>query len=65
MGAQRGRLSKEIDELRKLIADKDRQLASEKFMSGAPAHVVESLRAKRGEYLAQLEKSQAALNDLR
>ncbi|MGD0436323.1 MAG: valine--tRNA ligase [Bryobacteraceae bacterium] len=65
VGAQRGRLSKEIDELRKLIADKDRQLASEKFMSGAPAHVVESLRAKRGEYLAQLEKSQAALNDLR
>lgn len=62
--AQRGRLAKEIEELEKLIADKDRQLASEKFLSGAPAHVVDSLRSKRGEYVAQLEKSRAALNDL-
>ncbi len=62
--AQRGRLSKEIEQLEKLIADKDRQLTNEKFLSSAPAHVVESLRAKRGEYVAQLEKSQTALQDL-
>src|ERR1700730_267284 len=61
---QRSRLEKEIEELQKLIADKDRQLANDKFLNGAPAHVVDSLRAKRAEYLAQLEKSQTALNNL-
>jgi len=63
-GAQRGRLAKEIEQLEKLIADKDRQLANDKFLSSAPAHVVDSLRAKRGDYVAQLEKSRAVLNDL-
>ena len=63
--AQRGRLAKEIEQLQKLIADKDRQLANDKFLSSAPAHVVDSLRAKRAEYVAQLEKSRAVLNDLR
>ena len=62
--AQRGRLAKEIDQLQKLIVDKDRQLANDKFLGSAPAHVVESLRAKRAEYIAQLEKSRAVLNDL-
>jgi valyl-tRNA synthetase len=62
---QRGRLRKEIGELEKLIVDKDRQLANDKFLNGAPAAVVESLKTKRAEYIAQLEKSQAALNDLK
>ena len=62
---QRSRLGKEIEQLEKLIADKDRQLSNEKFLSSAPAHIVDSLRAKRGEYVAQLEKSRAVLNDLR
>jgi valyl-tRNA synthetase len=62
--AQRGRLAKEIEQLQKLIVDKDRQLANDKFLSSAPAHVVDSLRAKRAEYVAQLEKSRAVLNDL-
>ncbi|HEX4593774.1 MAG TPA: valine--tRNA ligase, partial [Bryobacteraceae bacterium] len=62
--AQRARLVKEIDQLQKLIVDKDRQLANDKFLSSAPSHVVDSLRAKRGEYVAQLEKSRAVLNDL-
>jgi len=61
---QRSRLQSEIEDLKKLIADKDRQLANEKFLNGAPAHVVESLRSKRSEYVAQLEKSEAALNNL-
>jgi valyl-tRNA synthetase len=63
--AQRGRLIKEIEQLEKLVTDKDRQLANEKFLSSAPAHVVDSLRAKRGEYVAQLEKSRAVLTDLK
>ncbi len=62
---QRTRLAKEIDQLEKLIRDKDGQLNNEKFVNGAPPHVVESLRAKRAEYLAQLEKSRAAFSDLR
>jgi len=61
---QRDRLQKEIAQLEKLIADKDRQLANEKFLSGAPPHVVDSLRSKRSEYVAQLEKSRTALNNL-
>jgi valyl-tRNA synthetase len=62
---QRARLAKEIEQLEKLIANIDRQLKNEKFLNGAPAHVVDSLRAKRAEYIAQLEKSFAVLNDLR
>ncbi len=61
---QRTRLTKEIEQLEKAIADKDRQLASEKFLGSAPAHVVESLRSKRAEQAAQLEKSRATLNTL-
>jgi valyl-tRNA synthetase len=62
---QRIRLRKEIAELDKLILAKDSQLGNEKFLNGAPAHVVDSLRAKRAEYVAQRDKSAAALNDLK
>ncbi len=55
---QRQRDAKEAEQLEKLIANIDRQLANEKFLSSAPAHVVESLRAKRAEYAARLEKLQ-------
>ena len=61
---QRSRLTKEIEQLERTIADKDRQLANDKFLSSAPGHVVESLRAKRAEQMAQLEKSRATLNTL-
>ncbi len=64
LDVQRGRLTKEIEQLEKLIADKDRQLSNEKFLSGAPAQVVESLRSKRAEYVAQLEKSRTAFSSL-
>jgi valyl-tRNA synthetase len=56
---QRARVEKERIQLKKLIADKDRQLANEKFLSSAPANVVDALREKRGEYVARL----TALND--
>jgi valyl-tRNA synthetase len=51
---QRARVEKEKVQLRKLIEDKDRQLSNEKFLSSAPASVVDSLREKRGEYIARL-----------
>ena len=63
-GAQRARLEKEIAQLVKLVIDKDRQLNNEKFMQGAPAQVIESLRAKRAEYQDQIDKSRAALGAL-
>ncbi|MDQ2945797.1 MAG: class I tRNA ligase family protein, partial [Acidobacteriota bacterium] len=58
----RKRLEQEIHQYQKLVADKDRQLSNEKFLAGAPPQVIESLREKRAEYQAQLEKSQAALS---
>jgi valyl-tRNA synthetase len=61
---QRARLVKEIEQLEKTIADKDRQLASEKFLNSAPSHVIDSLRAKRADQVAQVEKSRATLNTL-
>jgi valyl-tRNA synthetase len=60
--AQRGRLQKEIEQLEKVIASSNRQLGDEKFVSRAPAHVVEGIRAKLTEYEAQLSKNRAALS---
>jgi valyl-tRNA synthetase len=57
----RQRLAKEIDQLEKVIAGSRRQLASENFVSKAPAHVVEGIRAKLADYEAQLERSRASL----
>ncbi|MGA2598397.1 MAG: valine--tRNA ligase [Bryobacteraceae bacterium] len=62
--AQRARLLKETEQLEKLIADKDRQLSNEKFLSSAPAKIVGGLREKRAEYQAQLDKNRSALDDL-
>ena len=62
--AQRSRLLKETQQLVKLIADKDRQLSNEKFLSSAPAKIVDGLREKRAEYQAQLDKSREALEHL-
>ncbi len=62
--AKQARLMKEIAQHEKLVIDKDRQLNNEKFMQGAPPHVIESLRSKRAEYQAQIEKSRAALAGL-
>jgi len=61
LDAQRRRLEKERDQLEKNIANSRRQLADETFVSRAPAHVVESLRAKLAEYEEQLVKAKAAL----
>jgi valyl-tRNA synthetase len=55
---QRQRVTKERDQLDKLIANIDRQLSNEKFLQSAPTQVIESLREKRAEYAARLEKLQ-------
>jgi valyl-tRNA synthetase len=62
--ALRERLLKENDKLEKLVINIDRQLANEKFLSNAPAHIVEELRTKRTEYLAQVKKNRDTLDGL-
>ena len=64
LDARRQRLLKENQQLEKNIANADRQLADEEFMSKAPAHVIEEIRRKKGEYEAQLAKNKAALDGL-
>jgi valyl-tRNA synthetase len=59
--AQRRRLEKERDQLVKNIANSERQLNDETFLSKAPAKVIESIRAKLAEYQAQLAKINAQL----
>jgi valyl-tRNA synthetase len=62
--ALRKRLQKEKEQLEKNIANSERQLGDETFLSRAPAHVVDSIRAKLAEYKAQLEKVNKALDGL-
>jgi valyl-tRNA synthetase len=62
MDAQRKRLEKDREQLEKNIANSQRQLTDETFLSRAPAKVVESIRQKLGDYEAQLTKVKAALN---
>lgn len=57
---QKQRFAKEIEQLEKVIANSERQLSDEKFMSRAPAHVIEGIRTKLAGYAAQLEKLRAA-----
>jgi valyl-tRNA synthetase len=54
--AQRKRMEKEREQLQKNIANSERQLADETFLSKAPAKVVESIRAKLADYQVQLAK---------
>ncbi|HYO80775.1 MAG TPA: valine--tRNA ligase [Bryobacteraceae bacterium] len=59
--AQQQRLRKEVERLEKLIANSERQLADETFVSRAPEHVVDSIRMKLIEYKAQLSKHRESL----
>ncbi|MEK7408704.1 MAG: valine--tRNA ligase [Acidobacteriota bacterium] len=58
---RRQRLEKEIEQLEKVIAGSQRQLANPEFLNRAPAPVVASLRQKLADYEAQLAKSREAL----
>ena len=61
---QRKRALKEQEQLEKNIANARRQLGDETFLGRAPAHVVDSIRAKLGDYEAQLAKVRTALDTL-
>jgi valyl-tRNA synthetase len=62
--AQRVRLEKERDQLAKTIANSERQLNDEVFVSKAPARVVEGIRAKLVTYQEQLRKIEESLTHL-
>jgi valyl-tRNA synthetase len=63
-GAERQRLTKDIEALRKVIEAKKKQLSSENFLGRAPAAVVEETRAKLAEQEAQLALSEQRLRQL-
>ena len=60
----RARLEKEIESLERLIANSDRQLSDETFLSKAPEKVVATLRGKLAEYREQLAKNKKLLEGL-
>jgi len=61
-GARRAGLEKERDQMEKVIANSERQLNDERFMSKAPAKVIDTLRTKLAEYQAQLKKIKDGLD---
>ncbi|MFZ5928478.1 MAG: valine--tRNA ligase [Acidobacteriota bacterium] len=60
----RQRVEKRLAELEKVIASSRKQLASESFVSRAPAHVVEGIREKLAVYEKELAEQQAVLVEL-
>jgi len=53
---QKARNAKEIEQLEKVIANSKRQLGDEKFVSRAPAHIIDGIKSKLADYEAQLQK---------
>ena len=62
--AIRQRVSKRIGELEKVIGSSAKQLSSEAFVSKAPAHVIDGIREKLGQYETELTQQKAALAEL-
>ena len=62
--AEKARLTKEQANLTKYVASVKGKLSNEKFVSGAPAEVVEAERTKLAEAEAQLVAVVAALKRL-
>ena len=64
MEAQTQRLQKDNDQLEKNIANTERQLTDDKFLSKAPAKIIDSMKQKLTEYKTQLAKNQEELHGL-
>ncbi len=58
--AQKLRLEKEREQLQKVIANSERQLADDTFLGKAPQKVVDSIREKLAAYQLQLKKLDAS-----
>ena len=59
--AERARLMRDADKIRKEIAKIDQKLGNEQFMAKAKEEVVEEQRERREEALALLARTEAAL----
>ena len=62
--AERARLGKELERARGFVATQEKKLANEKFVSGAPAEVVEAEREKLRTQADKVQKLEEALRDL-
>jgi valyl-tRNA synthetase len=58
---QRKRVEKECDQLRKNIANFERQLSDDTFLSRAPANVIDGMRQKLADYKVQFDKTCGSL----
>jgi len=63
--AEQARLAKEIEKLEKEVKRVEGKLNNEKFVSKAPADVVEKEKAKAAEYNSALAKLQEQLNSIK
>jgi valyl-tRNA synthetase len=64
VGAECGRLKKELEKIEKGIASGQRQLGNEHFLGKAPASVVENLRKQQAELAILQEKTLGKLREL-
>jgi len=64
VAAERERLTKELKKAEAQLANLERQLANEQFLSKAPAHVVEGMRKQVAELKLLIEKIKKALENL-
>jgi valyl-tRNA synthetase len=62
--AEKARLTKELERARGFVATQEKKLANGKFVSGAPADVVEAEREKLRSQTDKVAKLQEALRDL-
>jgi valyl-tRNA synthetase len=65
VAAERERLTKELEKIEKEIANGQRQLSNEGFLSKAPMNVVEGLRKRAEELKIIREKAQSSLTQLK
>jgi valyl-tRNA synthetase len=64
VAAERERLAKDLSKAEGPLANLERQLANEQFLSKAPAHVVEGMRKQAAELKLLIEKIKRALDNL-
>jgi len=64
IAAERERLKKDLQGYEKEIANLDRQLSNEQFLSKAPSHVIENMRKRRQELEILREKTKRKLEEL-
>src|SRR5690606_19564009 len=62
--AEKARLTKELEKARGFVVAQQNKLKNEKFVSGAPAHVIDAEREKLAQQVDKVAKLEEALKDL-